>query len=422
LEKATTDQAKPPEPKVPAASGEPASSPAASPAVAQNAQAPSNENPAEVSFKKADLARHIAEAALKGAEETLKALNQSLAEAKLAAAASAAALLKSEADCERAQTNFAESQAAVNAVAFSPDGQTVATGGDDQLVQTWSAENGAPFDAYAAELGSIRFLSYNLDGRIVSSAQNKGAVLWRTAPSWVLSKTIGSGDAQSTLISRVVSLSFSPDGKGLATGGGAPSRSGEVKIWNPENGTLLREIKNAHSDTVNALEFSADGKYLATASADKFVKVFESASGELAKTLTGHTHYVLGVSWKADGRALASVGADKSLKVWNFPGGEQRQNTTTFSKELTQVRFVGLGSEMLAASGDSRVRLMQEEGKTVREFAGGKGFLFSTAATPDAQTVIGGGEDSVLRIWNATNAKSVWNLAPPPVESVVKKQ
>jgi len=297
---------------------------------------------------------------------------------------------------------------------------SVATGGEGPLVQTWSAENGVEFDTYPASEGGVRAIGYSADGRIVSCAKAGGAVVWRTVAGWTLARSIGSGDVKSALASRVLSLSFSADGQWLATGGGVPSRSGEVKIWKAADGTLVREVKDAHSDAVFCVEFSPDGKLLATASADKFVKVFEADSGKLAKALTGHTHYVLGVSWKADGRTLASVGADKALKVWSYPSGEQTQNAVTFSKELTSVRFLGAGAEMLAASGDSRVRLLQLEGKTVREFAGSKGYLFSAAGTPDGQLVIGGGEDSVLRIWNATNAKSLWNLTPPPPEIAVK--
>src|SRR5690606_18653551 len=108
---------------------------------------------------------------------------------------------------------------------------------------------------------------------------------------------------------RVTALDFSPAGDLLATGGGAPSRGGELKLWNVATGQLEREILDAHSDTVLAIEFSPDGKYLATCGADRFMKVFEVASGTLVKAFEGHTHHVLGVSWRADGRLLVTSGA-----------------------------------------------------------------------------------------------------------------
>ena len=103
---------------------------------------------------------------------------------------------------------------------------------------------------------------------------------------------------------------------------------------------------------------------------------------------------------------LASSGADKAVKLWTFPAGEQLKTVEGFNKEVTSVRFVGLGGEMLTASGDTKVRLLKEDGGTLRDFGGSKGFIFSTAITPDGQLVLGGGQDSILRIWNGPTGKS----------------
>src|SRR4029079_16075551 len=103
----------------------------------------------------------------------------------------------------------------------------------------------------------------------------------------------------------------------LATGGGDASRSGELMIWDVTSQTLVREIKDAHSDTVMGVEFSRDGKYLLSGGADKFVKIFEVATGTHVRSFEGHTHHVLDVSWKADGSTIASAGADNAVKIWN---------------------------------------------------------------------------------------------------------
>src|SRR5258708_39258817 len=80
----------------------------------------------------------------------------------------------------------------------------------------------------------------------------------------------------------------------------------------------LQSFTNVHSDAVFGLDFSADGKYLASSAADKFVKVLDLATGKVVKTFEGHAHHVLGVSWKHDGRTLASAAADNVIKVWDF--------------------------------------------------------------------------------------------------------
>jgi WD40 repeat protein len=372
---------------------------------------------ADDAVKFAESAKTKATAALEAAKLAEKQAAQSVADAKAASETAAAALQKAEAEIAQAKKALADSEKPVRAVAFAPSGLTVATAGDDQIIQTWSAENGAGFDTFPSQLGPVQALAYTADGRLASCAAKNGAVIWRNGPNWALARTLGTGDEKSPLAGRVLALDFSADGALLATGGGVPSRSGEVKLWRTADSSPVREILPSHSDTVFGLDFSPDGKFLATASADKFVKVFDSATGKLVKQLAGHTHYVLGVGWRADGRTLASCGADKAVKLWSFPSGDQFKTVEGFKGEVTSVRFVGLGGEMLATSGDTKVRMLKEDGGALRDFAGGKGFIFSAAVTPDGQTILGGGQDSVLRVWNATTGKNLFSLEPPPKEN-----
>jgi dipeptidyl aminopeptidase/acylaminoacyl peptidase len=368
-----------------------------------------------------------AESAIKSAEKTLQAAklastqaDQAVANAKTGSAKAAEAQQKAESDLEQAKKAQSASEKPILAVAFSPEGDTVATAGDDQMVRTWSAKDGADLDTYPGQLGPVRALAFTPDGRIISSAEQNGAVVWRTVPSWHLARAIGTGDEKSPFVNRVLTLDFSPDGQWLATGGGVPSRSGEVKIWKVSDGALVREISPSHSDTVFSLSFSPDGKYLATASADKFVKIFDASTGKLLKALAGHTHYVLGVAWKADGRTIVSSGADDVVKLWAFPEGGQLKTIEGFKKEVTAVRFLGIGDEILTASGDDQLRLGDLEGKTLRSFGGGKGYLFSMAVTPDGKVILGGGKDGILRIWDAANGKALFNIDPPPADAPQK--
>ena len=89
------------------------------------------------------------------------------------------------------------------------------------------------------------------------------------------------------------------------------------------------------------VDFSRDGKYLASCAADKFVKVFETRTGKQVRSFEGHTHQVLGVSWKADGSLLASAGADNQIKVWNFETGEQQRSIASHTKQVTSIQFLG---------------------------------------------------------------------------------
>ena len=158
---------------------------------------------------------------------------------------------------------------------------------------------------------------------------------------------------------------------------------------------------------------TTDSKSIASAGADKFVKVFTVADGKLVKSFEGHTHQVLGVSWKRDGRTLVSAGADNAVKIWNLETGEVKRTVAGFTKEATSIVFVGVTDQFLTTGGDSKVRLVSEAGSDVRTFAGATDFVYASAVKPDGKVVVAGGQDGVLRVWNGQNGQSIAAFSPP---------
>lgn len=235
---------------------------------------------------------------------------------------------------------------------------------------------------------------------------------WDTQPDWVWVRTLGISGVG--FIDRVTALDFSPDGKLLVTGGGAPSRSGELKIWDSSDGRLVRDMPDAHSDTVFGVAFSPDGKQLASCGADKFVKLFDVSTGKFVRAFEGHTHHVLGVSWQSDAKVLVSCGADNAVKVWDLDTGEQRRTIAAFSKEVTSIHFVGDTVNVLGTSGDRTVRLLRTtDGGVVRSYNGAADYLYCGGATPDGKVIVASGQDSVLRVWNGDNGQTIRNFDPP---------
>jgi WD40 repeat protein len=330
-----------------------------------------------------------------------------------------------ERDAEFAKATAAakESEKPLQGVAFSPDGSLLATVGDDGLIHTWDAETGAAIDVHEVGQTFLSAIAFASSGKALIAGAGKTAALWDFTTEWKLERTIGAPDAGSVFADRVTALDFSPDGKTLAVGGGEPSRSGEIKLFNIEDGKQILALKEPHSDTVNCLAFSPDGKQVASCAADRFVKLWNVADGKFVRSFEGHTHHVLGLTWRADGRVLVSSGADMVLKVWDTRSGDQlRTVQNQFTKEVTSVSFVA-DDMVVASGGDSKVRLINAtNGNNQRDFGGASEYMYSVAASADGKTIIAGGLDSILRIWNDQGQELAKFATPPrPTEKTAAK-
>jgi WD40 repeat protein len=136
----------------------------------------------------------------------------------------------------------------------------------------------------------------------------------------------------------------------------------------------------------------------------------EFSSGKIVRSFEGHSHHVLGVDWKHDGRTLVSSGADNVIKAWDFTTGERRKTIEGFGKEVTSVHYLGDADQILATSGDATVRVLTDTGNNVRQLPGASDFMDCAAASFDGKLAIAGGQDGVLRVWNAADGKAVLTL------------
>jgi WD40 repeat protein len=224
---------------------------------------------------------------------------------------------------------------------------------------------------------------------------------------WVLERTLGGATAASPFADRVNALRFSPDGKTLAAGGGEPTRSGDISLWDVATGALVKEWRERHSDTVVSLDFSPDGKRLASGGADKAARVTDIASGQVVNLFEGHTHHVLGVSFRADGRILATAGGDGVVIVWDMLSGERKKKVEGWTKEVTSLQFIGATNQIVTSAGDNQVRIVDDSGKPIRALAKLPEFMQAAASTPSAELIVAGGEDGVLRVWNGTTGQEL---------------
>ena len=337
---------------------------------------------------------------------------QDLAAAKAASEAATKAKAKATADLAAVKAALPKNAAKPVAVSFSADDQKVAVMFSDGALNIWAVAGGSPIEqvkatpAKAASIearGNGTFAVISAEGTFTGTAD---------PPKWVLERTLGGEKNPKQFTDRVNALRFSPDGKTLATGGGEASRSGDVILFDVATGKATSTWLEKHSDSIISLDFSPDGKLLASGAADKIARVTDIVSGKQTHLYEGHTHYVTGVAFRADGRVLATAGADGVVNSWDMLLGERQKKIEGWTKEVTSLQFIGATNKIVTSAGDNLVRVVNDIGGQVRSISQLPDFMQAAASTADGATIIGGGEDSFLRVWNGVDGKELVAFGP----------
>ncbi|MBD2224473.1 NB-ARC domain-containing protein [Calothrix anomala] len=194
----------------------------------------------------------------------------------------------------------------------------------------------------------------------------------------------------------VNTVALSTDGKYAISG----SDDKTLKVWNWQTGELLRTLVG-HSDSVNAVALSADGKYVISTSRDTTLKVWNWQTGELLRTLVGHSRSVNAVALSADGKYAISGSDDTTLKVWNWQTGELLRTLVGHSGSVSAVALSADGKYAISGSLDNTLKVWNwQTGELLRTLVGHSGSVSAVALSADGNYAISGSLDNTLKVWN----------------------
>jgi WD40 repeat protein/tRNA A-37 threonylcarbamoyl transferase component Bud32 len=209
----------------------------------------------------------------------------------------------------------------------------------------------------------------------------------------------------------VSSVAFSPDGTRLASA----SADRTVKLWDVGTGQEIRTLKG-HTQAVSSVAFSPDGHRLA--SGGQFsnepgeVKVWDAATGQEIRTLlTGHTQPVTSVAFSPDGRRLASAGLEGTVKLWDAATGQEIRTLNGDTGSLNCVAFSPDGRRLASAGWAWLVKVWDAAtGQEIHTLKGHTGITFSVAFSPDGTRLASASTDRTVKVWNAATGQETLTL------------
>jgi hypothetical protein len=281
----------------------------------------------------------------------------------------------------------------IKGVAFSADGQHVASAGKDKTVRVWDVVTGKEVKTLQGHTKEVWAVAFHPNNRQVFSASWDATVrLWDF-------KT-GNEARRYTHPIDVNALAIARDGNTFLSasdtrpGGPFPG----AYLWNTNTGDQIRAYPG-HVEFVYAVAFAPDNKHMATGGLDRSVRIFELASGQLVRTCDPQSNSIYTVAFTSDSKYVLSSG-DNAVHVWDVATGKEARRIEGNSGRVNTLAISPDGKRMVSGGDDRIIRLWDvASGKQLHEFKGHTDTINSLAFAPDGRRIVSGGYDRTVRVW-----------------------
>ena len=303
----------------------------------------------------------------------------------------------------------------ITAVAFSPDGKTLASGDESGTILLWDVDSSQRQKTLQEPTGdAVLSVKFSSDGITLAGGSGSGTVLL-----W----DVGSGQRKAVLQTHtddavlsvkfspgftrvgnvevyaypvgITYIAFSPDGTTLAGGS-----EDEIWLWDVGNGQR-KAIFKGHADVVLPAAFSPDGHTLAGGSEDE-IWLWDVDSGQRKATLQGHTNFVTSVAFSPDGTTLASASRDETVRLWDVDSGQHKATLREHTHFVTSVEFSPDGKILFSESRDLALLWDVDSGQRKATLQGHCGS--SAVFSPDGHT-LACWSSKEIRLWDVDSGQ-----------------
>jgi len=291
----------------------------------------------------------------------------------------------------------------------------------DGTLNVWDAPGGQQLGTLSTgHTDRINAVTFSPDGKRMATASADGtAKVWDAATSRLLFSlaAMGSGEQDiGGLFNGVLALEFSPDGKRLATA----SAEGTAKVWDAVTGEEHLTL-TGHNGGLTDITFSPDGKRLATGGADATARVWDAATGRELLTLAGHGDRVWSVAFSPEcvsppdtpaercGARLVTTGRDRTVKVWDAITGQELLELSGYNSMVVKSAFSPNGARLATGSADGSAKvwdissdIAEEADRELFTLLGHTDLLYDIGFSPDGAHIATAGADGSVRVWDTS--------------------
>ena len=295
--------------------------------------------------------------------------------------------------------------AAVKAVAVSPDGKFIATGSRDRSAKVWDISSGRELRSFLGHQLTVNGVEFSSDGKLLatSSADNTAKV-WEV----LTGKEVFSTPADTKYMTDVA---FSPDGNYMVCAGYGDS----AQVWDINSKSLVRKIA-VNSDQGSgygiSIAFSSDGKWIAFGEDNKTATVYSTTNWKLTNTFKPEQGWCGGcgtmVAFSPDSKTLAKLAHDSNVETYDIQTGKLIK---TYGNEFDQIAGIAFSPDgkTIMATGDKKIYQWDiQTGQLKLKFAASeKDDVNEAVYSVDGKLIITASNDNTATAWHATDSTKV---------------
>ena len=266
----------------------------------------------------------------------------------------------------------------VNSIAYSPDGETIATTGwhRDNTVRLWDTQTGQNIFTSRMQMPWDTFVIFSPDATTYAAAAADNTVhLWN-------GKT---GKHKITLTGHTKQVScaaYSPDSKTIATG----SYDGTIRLWDATTGNHKTTL-TSDKESVTSIGYSPDGNTIVCGTGDGDVQLWDTRTMKLKSTFTGHTKRAKSVIYSPDGNIIATASSDGTVRLWDAATGQSKAILTGYM-HINTAAYSPDSKTIVTGNQAGKVHFWNvSTGALKNTFTGDRGIIFDITYAPDGKTI-----------------------------------